>query len=224
MALLAYYVAVLLEPLLQRLLAGLGAMGWLQPPQRPEETPTPEAPPLLLEDVPDPYRWLALVLFALLVVVVFALVLRRLRTLPLAAIDEERESLLSAELLQSQLGALWRKLLGRLRAGVDTLNPFFNLDGESETRRLIRRAYQGILAAATQAGKSRPLPATPQEYQQDLTTLWQEKQTALAVITEQYNHARYAPDLPSADEAAQVQAAWAEVQRGSEPEGEVVQQ
>lgn len=220
MALMAYYIALLLQPLIERLLAGLVAGGFLQPPQRPEATPTPETAPVTLADVPDPYRWLALVIFALLVIVIFAVVLRRLRAAQAAEIDEERESLLSAELLQSQLGALWQKLLGRFRSGAHALAPFLNLDGENETRRLIRSAYQGLLAAATLTGQSRPRAATPQEYQHDLTAHWHTSDDPLAVITAHYNHARYAPDPPSASAASAVQAAWATVQQQIEPVSE----
>jgi hypothetical protein len=214
---LAYYIALLLEPLIRRLLAALADTKLLQFAKQPDMTPTPQPAPLSLESVPDPYRWLALAIFAIVVVVIFALVMRRLRAAQAETQDEVRESILTADLLQSQLAALWQKLLGRFRSGATLLNPFLALDGEAESRRLIRAAYQQLLTVATTLGQTRQPSQTPGEYQQTLVNQWSTSNSALSVITHHYNHARYAPDAPPPNSVDAVQQAWADVQHQVQP-------
>ncbi|HMN26846.1 MAG TPA: hypothetical protein PKE45_01735, partial [Caldilineaceae bacterium] len=142
-----YYLLVLLQPLFERLMALLTAAQLLAPQGQPQPTPTPDLLPPDAAAIPDVYRWLALALFVVAVAVIFALVLRKLRSAPADTLDETRESILSAGLLQDQLAKLWQKWFGRL-AG--ERSPFLSLDEESETRRIIRQAYQGLLARAVQ--------------------------------------------------------------------------
>lgn len=214
---IAYYIALLLEPLIRRLLAALADAKLLQMAKQPDMTPTPQTAPLSLESVPDPYRWLALAIFVIAVLVIFALVLRRLRAAQAEAPDEVRESILTTDLLQSQLASLWQKLLGRFRSGAALLSPFFALDGEAEGRRLIRLAYQQLLVVATTLGQTRQPAQTPGEYQQTLANQWATSDHALAVITRHYNHARYAPDVPLTQHVDEVQQAWATVQQQVQP-------
>jgi hypothetical protein len=205
---LSYYVAQLLMPLLQRLMQLLQDLQLIAPPQQPEPTPTPAIEQLTGAAIPDAYRWLALALVVLAVLLIFALVLRRMRALQSEEIDEVRESILSAGLLQDQLAALWRKLFGRTQPG----QPFLALDGEPESRRLIRAAYQQLLAAASAIGRGRLHDQTPVEYGQGLTAQVAETTDPLTTLTQHYNQARYAPDAPSPSAAESAQQAWAQVQ------------
>jgi hypothetical protein len=205
---LSYYIVQLLMPLLQRLMQLLQDLQLIEPPQRPEPTPTSALEQLTSEAIPDAYRWLALALVVLAVLVIFALVLRRMRALQSEEIDEVRESILSAGLLQEQLAALWRKLFGRPQPS----QPFLALDGEPESRRRIRAAYQQLLARAGAIGWARLRAQTPVEYGQQLTIQVAETTAPLTTLTQRYNQARYAPDLPSFSETESAQQAWAQVQ------------
>lgn len=207
---LSYWLVQALMPLIQRLLAMLAALELIQPQEQPEATPMPETPAFDPATIPDPYRWLALALSLLAVLLIFALVLRKLRNTPVEEIDEERESILSAELLKDQLASLWRRWFGGL---AERLSPFLSLDGEAETRRIIRLSYQGLLAAATGFGQARLRGQTPTEFRLQLAEKLRDSVEPLTAMTERYNQARYAPDPPSVEDATATQQAWADVQR-----------
>ncbi len=208
---IGYFVASLLEPLIRWLMSLLGTNRERQPLQMM----SPLAPPASITPtaavIPDVYRWIALGIFALVVLVIFALVLRRLWAAQTEETDEERESILSADLLQDQLKKLWQKLFGGLR-GVVALNPFLSLVGEHDTRRAIRTTYQSLLAAAIERGQARPPDQTPCEYQQQLADHLPETTAVLATLTERYNHARYAEEPPAPEAVAEVEQAWEKVQ------------
>ena len=209
--LIAYYIALLLQPLVKWLINLLGGA-------QERRLQQPASPLTLLPNVanatatiPDVYRWIALAIFLLVVVVIFALVLRRLRAAPTEEFDEERESILSMDLLQDQLARLLQKLFGGLRTGA-AVHPFLSLLDESATRRIIRGAYQDLLAAATQLGQARPPGKTPHEYQEQLAGQLPEATALLATLTEQYDHARYAAESPTPEAADVAQQAWTQVQ------------
>lgn len=215
---IAYYIMLLLQPLLARLFSTLQELPLFELGEQPEATPMPEAPPMTAEAIPDPYRWIALAIFLVIVAVIFALVLRRLRASAAEPTDEVRESIFSADLLQDQLAKLWQNWFGRAQHSLAT---YFTLDGEAETRRRIRQAYQSLLTMTTQRGHGRRRDQTPREYRQHLAgQLRPEAQpsagefdAALQTITERYQRARYAPEPPSASEADSAQAAWTQVQQ-----------
>ncbi len=215
---IAYYIMVLLQPLLDQLFSALQELPLFELGEQPEATPMPEAPPMTAEALPDPYRWLALAIFLVIVALIFALVLRRLRANAAEPVDEVRESIFSADLLQDQLGKLWQNWFGVAQRN---LVPYFSLDGEAETRRRIRQAYQSLLTMTTQRGHGRRRDQTPQEYGQHLTGQLRtepnvpagEFAAALQAITERYQQARYAPEPPSASEADSAQAAWTQLQQ-----------
>jgi hypothetical protein len=203
-----YFLIMLLRPLLERLLALLQGA---EPPQQegiPEPTPPPDMNDLAVAAMPDAYRWLALAIFLVAVVVIFALVLRKMRAGTSEALDETRESILSTDLLQDQLAKLWQKWFG----GLGRWPRFLSLEGEAETRRIIRGAYQGLLAAATARGQSHRREQTPTEYQNELVTNLAESDEALAAMTRRYNQARYGPEPPSPGEASEAEQAWQAVQ------------
>lgn len=209
---IAYGLSFILQPLLRWLL-GLFATKQqrqlLQPP-----SPPPALPSLTTTTatVPDVYRWIALGVFILVVIVIFALVLRRLRAAQNEEFDEERESILSADLLQDQLARLFQKLFGRLRSA-SAQNPFLSLADEHDTRRMIRNAYQNFLAAAVDLGQARSQSQTPREYQQQVAQELPEAASLLATLTEHYDYARYAIEPPTPEAAIAAQQAWTQTQQ-----------
>jgi hypothetical protein len=202
---ISYYIALLLQPLLERLMALLGAFQPMQAQEQGEPTPMPDMTEVASEAIPDAYRWLALAIFILAVLAIFALVLRRLSASAEEPVDEVRESILSTDLLQNQLAKLWQKWFGGLAA---RLPPYLSLDDETDTRQRVRRAYQSLLAAATAYGRPRGRGQTPVEYGGALKEHLVEDAPALNTITARYNHARYAPEPPTAEAAGEAADAW----------------
>lgn len=207
---IVYIIVRLLQPLIERLLALLQAAQIFQQMQQPLATPTPALTPPPAEAMPDAYRWLALAIFVIAVLTIFALVLRKLRAAQLEAVDEVRESILSADLLQDQLARLWQRLFGRAGA---LLPGFLALDGEATTRQQIRRAYQGLLAAASALGAGRQPGQTPVEYRGQLAQKMVDSNSPLTTMTRLYNNARYAPEPPEPADAEAAQQAWQALQQ-----------
>lgn len=205
---IVYFLVLFLRPVLQRLLALLQGLELLQQQEMAEPTPPPDMNDLAVAAMPDAYRWLALAIFLVAVLLIFALVLRKMQAGASEAIDETRESILATGLLQDQLAKLWQKWFGRL----GRWPRFLSLEGEAETRRIVRSAYQGLLAAATALGQSHRREQTPTEYQHELVTKLAESDEALAAMTRRYNQARYGPEPPSTGEASEAEQAWQEVQ------------
>ncbi|MEM7534682.1 MAG: hypothetical protein AAF639_21060 [Chloroflexota bacterium] len=241
--LIFYYIYLLLQPLFQ----GLGGEREEEPfesaPAAEDATPTP--PPV--QDpivVPDSYRWVAIVLLVLAILFVCALVLRRLNVIESEDEDEERESILSADLLQDQLSNLLGRFFGGLRP--QDLSLFLRLDGEADTRRRIRQVYQDLLAKTDTIGYAHQPPQTSNEYQDflereldvntvrsgstvsfsstvdendmaELTNAQAVLENQLETITASYNEARYAPEPPSLDVAQKTQEAWASVEQSISP-------
>ncbi len=206
---ITYYLAELLRPLIEALLAAFANLPFA-PAAEQGEAVQEKIDPLTVAAMPDSYRWAALALIALGVLLIFALVLRRLRALQEESIDERRESILSSSLLQAQLAKLWDKLRGRLQ-GERAIDPFLSLDGELDTRRQIRDIYQRLLAGMKSNGHAHLQHETPHEYQQQLVGVLPGAEGKLEAITEGYNYARYAPEPPSLDSAQSTTSAWAEV-------------
>ena len=98
--------------------------------------------------MPEPYRWVALLVVAIGVFIIFMFVLRRLRSRPDLVSDEVRESVLTTGLLQAQLAELWSRLRSRFGPAPEEPDPFLSLEGESDTRLLIRSIYRRLLAFA----------------------------------------------------------------------------
>src|SRR5439155_9459765 len=117
-----------LQPLIRWLISLFGKVEQRQLLQPRSPMPMPQSLSDTTAPIPDVYRWIALAIFSLIVLIIFALVLRRLWAAQTDEIDEERESILSADLLQDQLNRLWQKLFGGSRGAA--LNPFLSLAGE----------------------------------------------------------------------------------------------
>lgn len=161
--------------------------------------------------LPPPWRWVILTGFVLLLGLLFALALRRLlREDSEVEVDEERAFIFSGELLQAQLAGLLPGWLGG-QAGKRPFAPYLPLDQEPAPRRAIRQVYQQLLAWAVARGNGRLPGQTPLQFSQ--TALPPLAQKAVQTITQAYNETRYGAVAPSPEQAEQVQAAWAEIER-----------
>lgn len=221
---IAYLLALALRPVLDRLVEFFGPDGRfrLELPEtpRPGELREGEAASIF-ESLPVELRWVALVVLIVVIGLAFALALRRLLSGARArnGIVETRETVLSRDLLQEQLTELWRSLVDRLRRGSKAaVSPFLSLEGELSTRRVIRAVYQALLADAQEHGLPRLRGQTPIEYRHELEQIWSTNRGTLDVITHGYVQARYAPDLPSVEQAELVSRAWESVQESLESE------
>ena len=212
----AVYIARLLWPLIQRFLPEEVEEQPFQLPQAPEPfaTQIPTTEEVLV--VSDTYRYIGLGATICVVILVFVLVLRRWRLRATEELEEERESILSGELLQSQLGNLWQRLSERFNPAA-ALAPFLSLDGEPSARRQIRQIYQQLLMAASRSGTMRQRHATPGEFSPNLIRLLEREadsapdtamSNAMETITQKYMIARYAEDEPSATDLEAAQEAW----------------
>ena len=116
---------------------------------------------------------------------------------------ETRETVLSADLLRSQIAGL----LGSLRRK-RPVPPFLDPGPEGDRRRVIRELYQKILAAAITLEVPRPKGQTPTTYQQSLRYLCPQEQASIEALTLAYIEARYADLPPSMEEVQAAQAAY----------------
>lgn len=200
-----YLLVRLLEPLFQRLLDRMedSPLADMMPP--PEQMEQMQEVAQGHAALPDTYRWIGLAIVVGLIIIAFALALRRLQTESTTDEDEVRESILTTDLLQEQLSGLWNRFFGRQRTAHD---PFLSLDGESDARRRIRAIYQQLLAGAATAGVARTPAETPVEYAQHLQQTWHGQEEALATVTAAYHQARYASDEPDAAQDEAVTTAW----------------
>ncbi|MCI0397713.1 MAG: DUF4129 domain-containing protein [Chloroflexi bacterium] len=166
-----------------------------------------------VEQLPDEWRWVALLFFILGIGLLFALVWRRLAAIKKGDIEETREMIFSRELLRAQLAQLWPGWLkGWRRADPAWISPFLSLAGESQTRRAIRERYQALLAAARQRGQPRARHQTPDEYEQTLAQALPGAPDALNVITGNYLQARYSREVPTPAQVEETGQAWERLQ------------
>lgn len=180
--------------------------------QAPTPEPLPEPPEREIEAVPEPFRWIALLILAAVVFILFMLVLRQLRSRPEEENDEVRESVLTASLLQTQLAELWGKLRARFGPGEEEPDPFLSLEGESDTRRLIRAIYQRLLTAAHFRNVARMQSETPSRFGGRLSGQPSFDGPPVQTITSAYMEARYGDVPPSQDTAAAAEKAWQEIE------------
>lgn len=185
--------------------------------QQPTPEPLPEPPERAVEAVPEPFRWIALLIFAAGVFILFMLVLRQLRSRPEEESDEVRESVLTASLLQAQLAELWGRLRSRFGPAPEEPDPFLTLEGETDTRRLIRAIYQCLLAAAHIRNAPRLQSETPSRYGGRLSGEPGFGGPPVRTITSAYTEARYGDEPPSQDTAAAAERAWQEIETALTP-------
>ena len=186
--------------------------------QAPTPEPLPEPPERAVEAMPEPFRWVALLVVAAGVFIIFMLVLRQLRRTPEEEGDEVRESVLTASLLQSQLAELWAHLRARFGPPPEEPDPFLSLEGESDTRRLIRSVYQRLLALAQIQSAPRLQGETPSRYGGRLAERPGFDGALVQTITGAYDEARYGDLPPSEQTAAAAAEAWQEIEAALTPD------
>ncbi len=174
----------------------------------PTQEPLPEPPERAVEAVPEPYRWVALLVIAAGVFIIFMLALRLMRSRSPTETDDVRESVLTANLLQAQLAELWGRLRARFGPGAEEPDPYLSLSGEVDTRRLIRSIYQRLLSLAQTRGPARLRSETPYRYGGRLAEQPDFDQRDIGTITAAYNEARYGDEPPSQQTADEAQRAW----------------
>jgi hypothetical protein len=166
---------------------------------------TIELPPALIEST----QWLAIVVALVVIGVAVALTLRYLRVQTEEDVEESRETIFSAGLLQAQLAALWRKLTARGATDADGRHsPYLSLADETEARREVRAIYQELLDLAKAHGHGRKPVQTPQEYFMHLAAAYPDASDALQTLTQHYIRARYGDDALPAAVIEAVRAAW----------------
>ena len=208
----AYPFFILLEYLIRLLRSLFGDRS--QETQRneladaPTPEPLPEPPERAVEAMPEPFRWVALLVVAAGVFIIFMLFLRQLRSNPEEESDEVRESVLTASLLQSQLAELWARLRSRFGPLPEEPDPFLSLEGESDTRRLIRLIYQRLLEAAHMRNAPRSQGETPRRYGGRLAAQPGFEGGLVQTITDAYDEARYGDEPPSEQTASDAAEAW----------------
>ncbi|MBX2998870.1 MAG: DUF4129 domain-containing protein [Caldilineaceae bacterium] len=206
-----YVIYWLLQPLIR----------WLQTEREPEpeeEGVGPMMPEEVFDmipadpaEVPEQFRWIALVILAVGVLILFIFVLRRLQSAQAEEPEETHESIYSGDLLQDQLSSLWDRWRNRFARGGPHGPAFADLTGEIDTRRRIRAIYQQVLQRAAAEGTPRSPAQTPLEYRPDLERLLHDA-PGLSTITAGYLEARYAADPPDVETAQRVAEAWAEME------------
>jgi hypothetical protein len=219
---LAFALASLLKPLSDRLAAFQIEMRHEMADSFDSQKLVTGEPARVIVELPDALRWVALAVLICAVALVFALVLRRLAARGgVKDVDEIRESLVSRDLIQSQISEAWRGLVSRFSRGRrEEPQPFLSLAGEVDARRVVREVYQSMLAVAKEHGRPRPPSQTPNEFAAALAELWAADSHTLDAITDGYVQARYASDPPSLEQAHLVLQAWRRIRSAidSQPE------
>ncbi len=153
-------------------------------------------------------RVVAGVLIVVAVLVIFALAFRRFRTYFEEDVEEERESVLSLDLLKAQLTELFRR-----KVRTPAPPPFAVVAGD-DPRAQIRRTYQALLGWAAQHDLARPAGMTPEEYLGLVGQAQPDHRPALALITAAYVQARYSLDPVPHAVAEETARAWELIARG----------
>jgi hypothetical protein len=204
----------ILTPVLRRIFTQLEGFNAeeIQALIQPEEIPEQVEP--LIQRLPEEAQWAFAIVAVLIVGLIFALVLRRLRDEGNLDIRETRESIFSLALLREQLAQLlpyWFTPTAPLA--------FWALSGEGDSRLAIRKFYQNLLTLAQAQGWPRAKQQTPLEYGRSLHQPFTEQAEAINTLTTHYHHARYAADPPTANQVQASEAAWQELQQKQSPGG-----
>ena len=218
----AFVIFLFLEPLIKALQAAMRG----NRPEQQQELQTGDMPSQLDQlqkgtvslppQVQSLLPWLGLAVALLAIGLLFAWALRRYHQRGAEESDETREIILSRDLLSAQLAALLAGLRPRRTARDAGAAPFLSLDGETEGRRVVRRAYQELLAAMQERGRPRERNQTPQEYAAAIAAELPDG-AALADMTGVYNEARYAAQPPDAEQVSRVQQAWRAISAALRP-------
>lgn len=206
---LAYLFFSLLDPLLDQFAR-----------EGPTETQTFQSAlePMNLEELAQDPVQVPPALFQIfqVLVVVFGIILvvwllvralrKRKSSSEIEGVLEERESILSAELLKSQIGNLLSGL------GKRRLSPFLDLVGEEDTRRIVRELYQQVLTRASAIDLPRKKGQTPTTYEAILLSHSTEERPAWDTLTQVYNIARYGVQPPTHEQVRMAQDAFARIE------------
>jgi hypothetical protein len=123
---------------------------------------------------------------------------------------ETRETILSLDLVRSQLSGL----LNGLR-GSRTPPLFVGLGAGQDSRRLVRELYQRVLARAVELDVPRRHEQTPARYQRSLLYLCssesEEVRQAVETLTAAYEVARYGVEPPTSEQVRAAQSAYARI-------------
>ncbi len=171
-------------------------------PDHMGEAPASPFPPEQLALV----RTVGIIVVGLLVLLLVALSLRRMRDRPPWQRDEERESVWEGVNLRRGLDTLLRR--GRCRLGKAAAALSGSLLGRAFAAMTIRRIYAHVAALAAEKGYPRSPYETPYEYLPTLERAFPENCEDLARVTEAYVAVHYgeAPERP--EELQAVRAAW----------------
>jgi hypothetical protein len=207
--LLLYVLAYLFFGLLEPLLAGIQNRP-SRPVSRPFESPLdPESmeelggEPIQIPPILGQIIQAVLILGAIALVAWFFVraVKRKKREVRVQDdVVETRETILSLDLVRSQL----RGLFGGLR-GDRTPPPFLDPGAPGDPRRTVRELYQRLLARGAELNVPRAAEETPNAYQQTLLSLCEDERQSLETLTLAYEVARYglAPPTPGQVQSAQ---------------------
>jgi hypothetical protein len=153
-------------------------------------------------------RWASFAGVLMALAVIFWLAARRLGLLRTLDEDEQRESILSGDLLWAQL----RQLFRRRRVAADKSAAYLQLNGSPDDARLrVRRAYQGMLEWAQSIRLPRAAGQTPGSYARLLAGAVPEAHDAIDILTQAYVQARYADEAPAVETARSAEGAAAQL-------------
>lgn len=212
---IAYVVIWILEPLMRLVRAGMeeGATDLLgmQRSLREQLGDFEVAPRTLAPALQTALR--VAFLLAICGGIALAFVVARLgrRSSHQGSVSEEREYIWSRKLLRDQLRGLLRRR-PKARAGP----PFLELPDMEDSRQVIRWLYQRLLALASASGYPRPPGLTPSAYQGVLESLVPGEKLALHSLTSAYLLARYAPQVPTVEQADEARRALVRVEAALE--------
>lgn len=147
----------------------------------------------------DSLDYAPLAAIAVFVVLFLYFLFRRQRGRPLRDAEEERSSVWSWRLLAQQMRAVWRAFVGQMRAQQPRALARMArvLAGAAATSKPedIRALYRRFLGWSAAHGHPRRAAATPEELLLEIATAMAPAATPAALITRQYERARYG-DVP----------------------------
>ena len=191
-------------------LASLIPFAWRRAPQADVPEPMVLPPWLQPYAFSDPISipWIVPTVLLMLLAGLFVYFLaRRSRSRPAAHVDEERSSLWSWQLFRDQFMTAWRALLDRFRArGIGVFGATAQWHPTSAKVMVppgtgdIREIYRRLLRWAAANGHTRRPATTPNELQRELLGAMPMASAAVALITQNYECARYG-DVAIEDDA-----------------------
>ncbi|NLD73141.1 MAG: DUF4129 domain-containing protein [Chloroflexi bacterium] len=204
----AYVFFWALGPLLEWLQAGV-ADNWENATERlaerleeemelPEPTEAAGISPALLMAL----RIIGITVLVVGIALLFYMAYRRRKKRNGTRASDERESVLSGDLLTQQL----RDFLASLRRK-PAISPFVPLSGE-DPRLVVRRLYQSMLRRMSSLGHARAPEVTPRAYARRLEDVLPGEDQAVSTLTEAYMVARYAPEPPTPEQVTNANRAW----------------